>query len=118
MAIGLPAAPSDFHPVLPPNGISAQLCAGANRQERVVSSYSAALPVSQSFSCCNACEIRFIELKMSASVVKRPMQKRIEAAACSCVRPIARNTWEGSEMPDMQAEPVEAAKRGCNAPRI
>ena len=30
----------------------------------------------------------------------------------------ARRTWDGSGMPDEQAAPVDAASRGCRAPRI
>ena len=43
-------------------------------------------------------------------MVKRPKLKRIEASAWVGVRPRARRTCEGSGIPEVQAEPVEAAR--------
>ena len=50
-------------------------------------------------------------------VVKRPKLKRMEASLRSGVRPMARRTWEGSGMPEVQAEPVAAARWGCGGGR-
>jgi hypothetical protein len=54
---------------------------------------------------------------MSVSVVVRPMLRRRVARACSRVRPIAVRTWEGSPLPVLQAEPVEAAMPGMRSRR-
>ena len=38
--------------------------------------------------------------------------KRMEESASSALSPIALSTCDGSGIPDVQAEPVEAARRG------
>ena len=48
----------------------------------------------------------------SASLVPKPRLKRIEDSASSPSRPMALNTCDGSGVPEVQAEPVEAARRG------
>src|SRR5260363_145059 len=48
-------------------------------------------------------------LAISCSVVKRPIEKRIELCASSSFRPSARNTYEGSSEAEVQAEPEDTA---------
>ena len=55
---------------------------------------------------------------ISATVVKRPKLNRMEASAWAGVRPSARKTCEGSGMPEVQAEPVEAARWGWRSRRV
>src|SRR5690606_42062010 len=47
---------------------------------------------------------------ISASVVNRPKLKRMELCANSSSRPRARNTYDGSKLADVHAEPDDTAK--------
>ncbi len=62
--------------------------------------------------------IRSTASPTSSSLVPKPRLKRIEDSASSLFRPIALSTCEDSGMPEAQAEPVEAARRGRRALRI
>ena len=65
-----------------------------------------------------ASRTRRADTSISSSVVNRPKLKRMEASLCVAVRPKERSTWDGSGMPDAQADPVEAAIRGCKDSRM
>ena len=48
----------------------------------------------------------------------KPRLNRTDASASSAFNPIALRTCEGSGIPDVQADPVEAASLGWSAPRM
>lgn len=58
-----------------------------------------------------------IALSMSSSVVNRPILKRTQERASLGERPIAVRTCDGSSIPEVQAEPVDAATFGCSFPK-
>ena len=66
----------------------------------------------------NASVISRTASSRSASVVSKPRLKRIEDSASSPLNPIALRTCDGSGIPEVQAEPVEAARCGCKALRM
>ena len=55
---------------------------------------------------------------ISASSVNRPKLNRMDPSLDLGGTPRAARTCDGSGRPDVQAAPVEAARRGCRAPRM
>ena len=62
--------------------------------------------------------IRPTACSTSSSLVPKPRLKRTEDSAPSLSRPIALRTCDGSGIPEVQAEPVDAARCGCKALRM
>jgi hypothetical protein len=75
------------------------------RVDRLAAGTTAQWPHSRTASA-----IRGIARSISSALVKRPRLKRMEDCASSMESPIDRKTWDGSGSPDVQADPVEAAR--------
>ena len=63
-------------------------------------------------SLFSALLIKVTALSMSSSDVSNPRLNLIEASASSLDMPIALRTCEGSGIPEVHAEPVDAARLG------
>ena len=70
----------------------------------------------ESFS--SAASISPTAASTSSSLVSKPRLNRMEDSASSPERPMALSTWDGSGVPEVHAEPVDAARCGCKAPKM